>query len=108
MQTYKSLTRTTIAECADLPSCGIYIIAYMGRILYVGKAKQVGERLKGHIHNRGRELIGTWLEAMAFDWDNIRLDVLETPDDCDEEIWNKQAEEALIKRFQTMFNTALM
>lgn len=108
MQTYKSLTRTTIAECADLPHSGIYIIAYMGRIVYIGKAVDVGRRLAGHITGRANEMLGNWLDAMRFDWPNIRLDVLETPDDADGQAWNSDAERALIRRFNPLFNKALM
>ena len=108
MDKYKSLTRTTIAECADLPHSGIYIIAYMGRVVYVGKSVLIGDRLGQHITNRAFELLGHWLDLMRFDWANIRLDALETPDDCDEEVWNKEAEALLIRRFNPLFNTMNM
>jgi hypothetical protein len=42
MDKYKSLTRTTLHEAMNdgvLPHAGIYIVAYLGRILYVGKAE---------------------------------------------------------------------
>jgi excinuclease UvrABC nuclease subunit len=104
MLKYKSLTRTTLAELDDLPHSGIYIIAYMGRVLYVGKASEsIADRLKGHVIKRGRELLGTWLDNMRFDWHNIRLDCLETPDYASN-TWIQEAEAQLIRRFNPLFN----
>ena len=40
------------------------------------------------------------------DWPNVRLDVLEIPDDQDLP-WLEQAEEALIRYFRLLFNTSL-
>lgn len=106
MEKYKSLTRATIGDMADLPHTGVYVIAYMGTVLYVGKADNISLRIVGHITNRGRELIGTWLDAMRFDWHNVRLDALESPDDSD--AWTREAEDELIRRFKPLFNTQLM
>lgn len=99
----KSLTRTTMAELDNLPHAGIYVLAYMGRVLYVGKAVSVADRLRSHL--RGISLIGAWLLRVREDWGNVRLDVLEQPDEDDS--WLPVAEEALIKRFNPLFNTVL-
>lgn len=109
MDKYKSLTRTTLAECADLPHSGIYIIAYMGRVLYVGKANDsIADRLASHLLNRGLERLGYWMECMRWDWCNVRLDCLETPDVHNQEVWIRDAESALVRRLSPLFNSMLV
>ena len=108
MQTYKSKTRTVLSETADLPMCGIYILAYMGRVVYVGKATSgIAQRLEQHIENRLYELLGYWMYMLQMDWVNIRLDVLEAPDDGTD-YWLREAEARLIRRFNPLFNVMNM
>lgn len=102
---YKSLTRTSLACLDNLPNCGVYILAYMGRIVYVGKTNyNVSARLVNHWTNRAQELLGNWMDKLKLDWDNVALDVLEPPDDVDGDYWLRQAEAALIKRLNPLFN----
>ena len=109
MKTYKSLTRTTLHDMDALPHCGIYIIAYMGKILYVGKGVDgVFGRLSNHLLNRDTEDIGGWMYKVRDDWHNVRLDVLEAPDDGNVDVWLREAEASLINLFRPMFNTHLM
>jgi hypothetical protein len=106
MKMYKSLTRTTIGDLAALPHVGIYIIAYLGKVIYIGKASDsVMGRLEAHI-NRPTP-IGVWLRCVD-DRYNIRLDVLEAPDVIEVEQWLDKSESALIRRFKPLFNIALM
>ena len=91
-----------MTELDSLPISGLYVIAYMGRVLYVGRAVHVADRLRQHL--TGKSLLGNWLLNTS-DWDNVRLDVLEQPDDTDN--WQPVAEEALIRQFKPLFNTAL-
>ena len=105
----KNVHRTTIDQVFDglIPNVGIYIVAYMGEILYVGKAESsVLDRLKNHLHCHTSR-IGIWLETMEFDWRNIRIDVLEPPDNEDR-YWLSMVENACIKRFNPLFNDRLM
>lgn len=108
MQTYKTLTRTTLAQTDDLPLAGIYVLAYMGTVVYAGKAEGgIANRLKQHWLNRLYEPLGDWMDKLIHDWDNVRLDVLEAPDDC-AEYWLRDAERAVINRFQPLFNDKLV
>ena len=62
MNKYKSLKRTTLDNMDDLPHYGVYIIAYMGRVLYVGKANDsVVGRLKSHLYKCDVEDVGGWM-----------------------------------------------
>jgi hypothetical protein len=112
MDKYMSLTRTTLHEAMNdgvLPHAGIYIVAYMGRVLYVGKSEEgVGHRLTDHIYNCGTELLGGWMYKVRDDWHNVRLDVLEAPDGDDWQYWLQSAESALVRVFNPLFNIALM
>ena len=105
---YKSLTRTTLDKTEGLPLAGVYIFAYMGKVVYVGKATQsVVHRLETHWYNRANEAFGDWLDMMRPDWRNVRLDVLEPPDDMRAGYWMLQTEAALVRRHKPLFNTHL-
>ena len=109
MRKYKSLTRTSLSELDNVPFRGIYVIAYMGTILYVGKASQdVANRLIGHWCNRLNEPLGNWMDKVRADWDNVALDVLEPPDDVNANQWLQSAESALVQRLNPLFNTQLV
>ena len=106
MQKYKTLTRTTLSELDDLPHAGVYVIAYLGKVLYVGKASEsVHGRLHNHMYKPSR--IGVWMRNAQDDWCNVRLDVLEQPDSAGVE-WLDAAELALIRHHAPLFNDALM
>jgi hypothetical protein len=108
MKKYKQLHRTTLDKMGDgLPYSGIYVIAYLGKVLYIGKAEEsVYARLKGHIYYRP-DRVGRYLQNIEFDWENVLLDVLEPPDDAPAN-WIREAENVLIKRFQPIFNDQLL
>lgn len=107
LQKYKALHRTTFDKMGNgLPYSGIYIIAYLGKVMYIGKASEdVYLRIVSHILY-APDNIGHWLTGMKFDWHNILLDVLETPDNSPDN-WLKEAEAALIRRFNPVFNIHL-
>lgn len=100
----KELVRTTIGETGlgDLPMSGVYIVAYLKKIIYVGKAQDVSDRLRSHIHGAHRSLFGAWLRLNE-DWENIRLDVLVQPDEA-HKFWLGIVEKACIKKFNPLFN----
>jgi len=99
---YKSLHRATLSDLGSLPHSGVYIIAYLGRVLYVGKASlSVQERLNGHIYRCSE--VGAWMRKVQYEWDNIRVDVLEEPDEAPSN-WLTLTEDALIKEFFPLFN----
>jgi hypothetical protein len=105
---YKTLTRTTLDKTDNLPFAGVYIIAYMGKVVYVGKSHyNVADRIANHWRKRMTEYLGDWMDKMRLEWHNIRLDVLEPPDDVDEEQWVKQVESALVRKFNPLFNISL-
>jgi len=105
-----NIYRTTLDQALFenvLPYVGIYVMAYMGKILYVGKAEDgIKDRLTNHI-SMNKSLIGIWLKSMEADWHNVRLDVLE-PLDCEDRRWLVQAEMALVQRFVPLFNEKLI
>lgn len=104
----KDKHRTTMAETDNLPHVGIYVLAYMGKIVYVGKAEEsVIARLEQHCRNCNKESLGNWLINLRDDWCNIRLDVLEPPDNGDTHSWLVSAEAALIRKFKPLFNVQL-
>lgn len=106
---YKTLTRTTLHDMGALPHVGIYIMAYMGRVVYVGKAEEsINYRLHGHLYKRDVEDIGAWMYKVRDDWHNVRLDVLECPDNVDSRRWLVAAESALIHQLCPLMNTALV
>lgn len=105
---YKSLTRTSLAEAKDLPHTGIYVFAYMGRIIYIGKASMsVADRIRSHYTNRAKELLGDWMDKVRLDWENVALDVLEPPDDVNVNVWLRDVEAALVQRLRPLFNEQL-
>jgi len=105
---HKSLHRTTMAQLDDLPNAGIYIIAYMGKVIYVGKATDsVMDRIRTHLLKAIDEPFGYWLENMRFDWPNVRVDVLEAPDNIDIQYWSREVEGSLVRRLNPLFNQQL-
>lgn len=102
MQKYKSLHRTTLDKTDDLPLYGIYVLAYMGKIVYIGQTtKGIGDRLSEHV--RANDLVGEWIHKLIPDWANVRLDVLEPPDEG-ARYWLNEAEAAMINYFTPLFN----
>lgn len=109
MQTYKTLTRTTLDKTNDLPNEGVYVIAYLGKVMYVGKTEDsVSHRLYGHWLMRSSDALGLWMDKLKADWHNIRLDVLEPPDGIDIRYWLRKCEAECIRKFSPLFNTQLM
>jgi excinuclease UvrABC nuclease subunit len=104
----KTKYRITMADLSELPDIsGIYILAYMGQILYVGKASgSVPYRIVSHFNNALHENIGAWLRNFESDWQNVRLDILEAPLE-NFDTWLTNAEIALIRKFKPLFNTNL-
>lgn len=99
----KSKSRTVMTEIDDIPHAGVYAIAYMGKVLYVGKSSiSVFDRLRNHIGKPSE--FGAWLRRVEGDWGNVRIDVLEQPDEAGNK-WLLDVEEALIKRHRPMFNS---
>ncbi len=93
-------------ECTLLPYSGVYILAYMGKVIYVGKAENVSHRLYQHYTTPTLD-VDDWLCGMVWDLDNIRLDILETPDDVDEAYWLRETEAACINTFNPVMNMTL-
>ena len=106
---YDNLHRTTVSKVFEEEQnyAGVYVLAYMGQVLYVGKAEaDVSESLNNHMmysHSR----IGIWLRAMQWDWSNVRIDILE-PTEQGGNQWIKDAEIACIKHFLPLFNDYMM
>ena len=98
--------RTTLDAAFDgeslLPLSGIYILAYMGKTVYVGQSVDIPGRLLHHCA-RGNLLIDAWLYGMRFDYANIRLDILASSD----QLWLKEAEAVCIQYFKPLLNTQL-
>lgn len=107
MKAPKEIIRITLDKYYDtktvLPYSGVYIIAYMGKVLYVGRASDMNDRMRQHI-KIGDLTVDYWLRSMTFDFANIRVDILETPDDIDGKYWGKEAEARLITYFNPIFN----
>lgn len=99
--------RETVAEMEMIPEThGIYILAYMGEIVYVGKAEiSIHDRLRGHFTNSLNEPLGAWLRKVDGDWENIRLDVLVPP--AGHPTWLQDVERQLIAKFRPLFNIQL-
>ena len=100
--------RTTFDRVGEvvLPHAGIYILAYLGKVIYVGIASEsVGNRLLNHVYRamHDGENLGKWLIKNA-DHTNIRLDIIEAPRGVDTRSWLKSYEAKLIRRFQPLFN----
>lgn len=105
---YKAKIRTTLAETEGLPMMGIYVIAYMRKVVYIGKATRgIADRLEQHWYNRNKERLGNWMDKLKYDWENVRLDVLVPPDDVDARYWIEMAEGQLIRQFKPLFNESI-
>lgn len=104
---YKKLVRTTLRELSAVPCVGVYVIAYLGKILYVGQSVDVGVRLVQHLRAAEWDDIGGWMFKVQDDWHNVRLDVLEPPDEVDQLGWLTKVEGALVREFSPLFNTCL-
>ena len=105
----KSIYRTTLDQIDNgkIPHAGIYVIAYLGKVMYVGKAEHnVIERLRLHWYKCSQPF-GIWLRNIRFDWPNVRLDILEVPD-YENRYWLQQAEAALVRKFNPLFNDRLL
>lgn len=108
MKQPKNITRTTFDRVGfdSLPNSCVYVLAYMRKIVYVGKtANSATNRLMGHVGNvrERKELLGRWLIVNA-DHVNVRVDCLETPDSVDEQAWLRETEIACIRKFKPLFN----
>ena len=104
----KEMIRITLAD--EIPNVpGIYILAYLGRIVYVGKSESdVQHRLDTHKSSAlmPGELLGKWMIRCS-DWENIRLDILVPPDCVDMKWWLKTAESTCIRKFIPLLNQQL-
>ncbi len=102
--------RGTLAdiERRTLPHAGVYVLAYMGRVIYVGKAEDVAGRLYSHLTPAaGKLLVDDWLQNMgAFDAENVRLDVLVPPLDAGPE-WSRAVEAACVRQLRPLMNVQL-
>lgn len=100
--------RITLDNMHEIPEIsGVYVLAYMGRVVYVGKAVDcIQNRLRGHYTNALNEPFGAWLRRIEADWPNVRLDMLGIPEG--DNTWLANAEAALIKCFDPLFNTQLV
>ena len=99
----KRIHRTTIYELLndDPEIAGVYIVAYLGRIIYIGQTEDVTRRITTHYFSQSK--FGNWLITNYSDWCNIRIDILE-PEDTSNRDWYKQAEKACIKKFRPLLN----
>lgn len=100
----KRIHRTTIYDLLndDPEITGVYIIAYLGKIIYVGRSADVTKRLTEHYLQRSK--FGGWMANIYMDWINVRVDILE-PDISSDEIWMKNAERACIRKFRPLINS---
>lgn len=101
----KEIFRTTLAdEIPDVP--GVYVFAYLGKVLYVGiSTVSVKRRIREHQSNAiaSNELLGQWM-IKCTDWENIRVDVLIPPDSEDQKYWLRTAESTCIRRLIPLLN----
>ena len=107
----QEIVRTTIQNMDDarLNAPGVYVIAYMGRIVYVGKASEsMAHRINTHVYGamEAREQLGKWLVKNA-DHENMRLDGLVVPYGVDAQAWTKDVEAACIRKFRPLLNEQL-
>ena len=88
-----------------MPVAGVYVLAYMGKVLYVGRSVDVADRMRQHLTPAvGRLLVDWWLQGVGqLDAENVRLDVLEAPAS---DGWMPRAEGALIAQLRPLFNVA--
>ena len=108
MKAPSEFIRITLAD--EIPSTpGIYILSYMGRIVYIGKAEtDVKGRLETHRWEAldSSEILGEWM-VKCDDWSNIGLDILVPPFDYDIRVWLQDAEAACVQKFNPLFNEQL-
>ena len=100
----KRIHRTTIYELVnnDDHPFGVYIVAYLGRIIYVGGTTQpITSRLSTHYYSGAK--FGKWLISTINDWHNVRIDILE-PESVENEEWITEAEKACIQKFRPLLN----
>src|SRR3990167_10511336 len=102
--------RGTLADIGSgrIPISGVYILAYMRTIVYVGRANEVEARMVNHMRPAaGKLLVDQWLQTVAAaDMVNVRMDVLEPPAEADD-AWMRTTEEACIRQFRPLLNVAL-
>jgi hypothetical protein len=121
MKPPKMIWRTNLDMVQNIPDvAGIYVIAADGHILYVGQSKvgcitriyqhmnrwEMNKRQEAQDGGRPRscEWLGQFLcEAGKDSWQDIRVDILEAPDND----WIRNAEAELIWRFRPKFNLQL-
>ena len=107
------LTRTTLDKAFDeetlLPISGIYILAYMGNVIYVGQAADISDRMRQHCTGLVAHPlpVDAWIRQMQFDYQNIRLDILETPPMAEDRFWLNETEAACIRQFRPLMNDRL-
>jgi hypothetical protein len=104
LRAYKKLHRMTINEIEEIesPLIGVYVVAYKGEIIYVGRTMDcITFRFLEHYYQKSD--FGKWLRFVQEDWQNVRLDVLE-PQDASDKQWLIDAERELIKKFNPVFN----
>ena len=103
------LFRSTFDKIEEIgiPYTGIYIIAYLGEIIYIGIASlSIEHRIKNHMSTFS--MLGQWL-SLVNDYSNIRIDILEPPDDCENvRYWLKHYENKLIKKLSPLLNLSLI
>ena len=101
---YKRLVRTTLRGLAgDLPRVGVYVISYLGKVLYVEQSVDVEVRLAQHLRAGEWDDFGGWMSKVRDDWHNVRLDVLEPPDEGNQRKWLAEVEGALVREFSPLF-----
>ena len=88
---------------SEIPISGVYVIAYLTSILYVGQSIDIPHRMHTHCTN-GVLPIDYWLQNMGWDYHNIRVDIHITASDDHMEI----IEERMIKQFCPVYNTLLV
>lgn len=100
------LIRTTVADKLLHVEYGVYILAYLGHVVYVGQTRRgVAERIRGHITDEN-SLLGEWL-TLNRDWHNIRLDILVPPNEGDGRVWLRNTEVACINEFNPLLNSQI-
>ena len=106
MKEPNEIVRLTIADVGkrSLPNCGLYIIAYSGEVIYVGRTDHsIETRLNNHMTRY--DDVGDWLWQMRDEWKNVRIDALEPPLDVDAIEWMIEAEKKAIVHYNPLFNT---
>lgn len=95
-------------EITMIPICGIYVIAYMGTVLYVGKSVDIAPRMRTHCTVNHCK-IDLWLQQMVFDYENIRIDILIPGLEVENiDRWLDRTELKCIRKFSPLFNDLLI